>query len=525
MSKVTVIPATVNPATKMPTLTSKKRKVCGYARVSTDKDEQFSSYTAQVDYYTKYIANNPDWEFVKVYTDEGISGTNTKKRDGFNQMIKDALDGKIDLILTKSVSRFARNTVDSLVTIRQLKEKGIEVFFEKENIWTLDSKGELLLTIMSSLAQEESRSISENITWGKRKSAADGKISLGYSQFLGYDKGPNGTLTVNPEQALIVKRIYREFMQGKAAWAIADGLTADGIPTPSQKTKQWSLTTVRSILRNEKYKGAALLQKNFTVDFLTKKVKANEGELPQYYVENSHEAIIPPAEWERVQVEYARRHSLSTKYSGKSIFSTKIVCEQCDAFFGPKIWSSNTHLRRKVWQCNAKFDRKTYCNTPYLTEDAIKAAFVEVVTRLFCTRDEVITNCETELRALTDCTAIEREQSMLQEELEVVINLTQKYVDKNATSEEDQGTYLRQYNEYVERYQVIKERLLQLNTERSARIARSVAFEDFLHSLRSMENAPVEFDESMWRLLVEKVVVKKDGFLKFVFTNGMEVVI
>ena len=521
MSKVTVIPATVNPATKMPALTSKKRKVCGYARVSTDKDEQFSSYTAQVDYYTKYIANNPDWEFVKVYTDEGISGTNTKKRDGFNQMIKDALDGKIDLILTKSVSRFARNTVDSLVTIRQLKEKGIEVFFEKENIWTLDSKGELLLTIMSSLAQEESRSISENITWGKRKSAADGKISLGYSQFLGYDKGPNGTLTVNPEQALIVKRIYREFMQGKAAWAIADGLTADGIPTPSQKTKQWSLTTVRSILRNEKYKGAALLQKNFTVDFLTKKVKANEGELPQYYVENSHEAIIPPAEWERVQVEYARRHSLSTKYSGKSIFSTKIVCEQCDAFFGPKIWSSNTHLRRKVWQCNAKFDRKTYCNTPYLTEDAIKAAFVEVVARLFCTREEVITNCETELQALTDCTAIEREQSMLQEELEVVINLTQK----NATSEEDQNTYLRQYNEYVERYQTIKERLLQLNTERSARIARSVAFEDFLNSLRSMENAPVEFDESMWRLLVEKVVVKKDGFLKFVFTNGMEVVI
>ena len=192
---VTVIPATIHPLTKLPSLTMMQRRTCGYARVSTDKDEQFTSYAAQVDYYTNFIKSKPEWEFVKVYTDEGITGTNTKKRDGFNEMIQDALDGKIDLIVTKSVSRFARNTVDSLVTIRKLKEKGVEVYFEKENIWTLDSKGELLLTIMSSLAQEESRSISENVTWGKRKSASDGKISLGYKQFLGYDKGPNGTLS------------------------------------------------------------------------------------------------------------------------------------------------------------------------------------------------------------------------------------------------------------------------------------------------------------------------------------------
>ncbi len=205
---VTVIPATICQHTRKSTQSNTRRKVAGYARVSTDSEEQVTSYTAQVDYYTQYIKGNPEWDFVKVYTDEGISGTNTKKRDGFNEMIADALAGKISLILTKSVSRFARNTVDSLTTIRTLKSHGVEVFFEKENIWTFDSKGELLLTIMSSLAQEESRSISENITWGKRKQFADGKVSLPYKQFLGYRKGANGLPEIVPEEAEIVRIIY-----------------------------------------------------------------------------------------------------------------------------------------------------------------------------------------------------------------------------------------------------------------------------------------------------------------------------
>ena len=192
MPKVTMIPATINPLTHLPSMAAQKRRVAGYARASTDSNEQFTSYEAQVDYYTKFIQSKPEWEFVKVYTDEGVSGTNTKRREGFKEMITDALDGKIDLIVTKSVSRFARNTVDSLVTIRKLKENGVECYFEKENIWTFDSKGELLLTIMSSLAQEESRSISENVTWGHRKRFADGKVSFAYSRFLGYDKAPDG---------------------------------------------------------------------------------------------------------------------------------------------------------------------------------------------------------------------------------------------------------------------------------------------------------------------------------------------
>ena len=278
--RVTVIPPTLNLQTHQSKIQITKRRVAGYARVSTDSEEQQTSYAAQIDYYTNYIKSRDDWEFVNVYTDEGISATNTKHRDGFNQMISDALDGKIDLIVTKSVSRFARNTVDSLTTVRKLKEKGIEVYFQKENIYTLDSKGELLITIMSSLAQEESRSISENVTWGQRKRFADGKVSLPYKRFLGYKRGENGLPDVVPEEAEIVRLIYRSFMEGMTPCKIAKTLTDKKIPTPAGKEK-WQSSTIESILTNEKYKGAALLQKKFTVDFLTKKTKINEGEVPQ----------------------------------------------------------------------------------------------------------------------------------------------------------------------------------------------------------------------------------------------------
>ena len=231
--KVQTIPATLGRFTSAPITSTQKRKVAGYARVSTDHDDQFSSYTAQVDYYTNYIKSRNDWEFVDVYTDEGITGTSTKRREGFKRMIADALDGKIDLIVTKSVSRFARNTVDSLTTIRQLKENGTEVYFEKENIWTFDAKGEVLITIMSSLAQEESRSISENCTWGQRKRFADGKVTVPFKHFLGYDRGEDGNLVLNKAQAEVVKRIYAMFLRGMTPHTIARKLTEGKIKTPA----------------------------------------------------------------------------------------------------------------------------------------------------------------------------------------------------------------------------------------------------------------------------------------------------
>lgn len=248
-------------------------RVAAYARVSTDHEDQHLSLVAQTEYYMKLISERPGWQFVGIYADDGVSGLGTRSRDGFNRMIRDCLDGVVDLILTKSISRFARNTVDSVSTIRKLKEKGIGVYFEKENIWTLDSKGEFLLTLMSSLAQEESRSISENVRWGQRKRFSDGKSSVGYSRFLGYDKGKEKyEMVVNEEQAVTVRRIFFLFLQGYTAHSIAKILTEEGFSTPCGNSL-WYARTVDSILKNEKYKGDALLQKGFTVDFLTKKAK------------------------------------------------------------------------------------------------------------------------------------------------------------------------------------------------------------------------------------------------------------
>ena len=221
---VTTIPATISRFTDAPLVSTAKCKAAAYARVSTDHEEQQTSYEAQVDYYTNYIKNNPDWEFVSVYADAGITGCNTAKREAFKAMVADALAGKIDLIITKSVSRFARNTVDSLQTIRTLKEHGVEVFFEKENIWTFDSRGELLISLMSSIAQEEARSISENCTWGQRKRFQDGKVTVPFKRFLGYDRGEDGNLVINEEQAVTVRRIYALFLQGKTPYSIAKQL-------------------------------------------------------------------------------------------------------------------------------------------------------------------------------------------------------------------------------------------------------------------------------------------------------------
>ena len=517
---VTVIPPTINPLTKMPTATVSKQRVAGYARVSTDSDEQFTSYEAQIDYYTQFIMRHSDWEFVKVYTDEGISGTNTKRREGFNQMITDALDGKIDLIVTKSVSRFARNTVDSLVTVRKLKEKGVEVFFEKENIYTLDSKGELLITIMSSLAQEESRSISENVTWGQRKRFADGKVMLPYKRFLGYRKGADGFPEIVPEEAEIVKRIYRRYMSGQTTCAIAAELTADGIPTPGGKAT-WQASTVESILTNEKYKGDALLQKCFTTDFLTKKKKVNEGEVPQYYVEHSHEAIIPPNEWEDVQTEIQRRKRIGRKYSGNGIFASRIVCAECGSFFGAKVWHSNNEKYRKtIWRCNHKFDGEHRCQTPFVEETTLKDKFVTAFNTLWDTRAEIIENLRFAQMLLTDSTAIDTELEKLTAELEIIVELTRKCIEENSTFAQDQNEYTARYNGYVERYESTQARIQELQKQKAERKEKYDAFESFIFAFASQEKSLTEFDEGIWCLLMETVTVDISGELEFRFKDG-----
>ncbi len=522
--KVTVIPATINPITRKPDIIKAKRKVAGYARVSTDNDEQFTSYEAQIDYYTRYIKTHLDWEFIKVYTDEGISGTDTRHRDGFNAMINDALDGNIDLIVTKSVSRFARNTVDSLTTIRKLKEKGIEVYFEKENIWTFDGKGELLLTIMSSLAQEESRSISENVTWGKRKSAEDGKVSVAYSRFLGYDKGKHKCeMVINPEQAEIVKRIYRDFMSGKTACMIAKELTEEKIPTPGGKTN-WQTSTVNSILTNEKYKGCAILQKTYTVDFLSKTHKKNEGEVPQYMVTGSHEAIIPPDEWEMVQNEIIRRKNIGRRYSGGSIFSSRIVCGDCGGFFGPKVWMSNSKYRKTIWQCSDKFKKdKEKCCTPHFSEDEIKDRFVIAFNMLFNIKEEVIKNCEAIKKKLADTSLIDEEIEKVVSEIEVVTELTRRHIETNTQNVQNWEAFQKQYESFTERYDELNAKYKELNEKKNAILSRADTIRLFIKEMKRQESAIAEFDDRLWQTTVKQVTVFRDGTMKFEFNNGFEI--
>ena len=520
--KVTTIPATINKFTAKPVDSKKKRRVAGYARVSTDHEDQQTSYDAQVDYYTNYIHSREDWEFAGLYSDEGISATNTKKRDGFNRMIADALDGKIDLIITKSVSRFARNTVDSLSTIRKLKENNIECYFEKENIWTFDSKGELLLTIMSSLAQEESRSISENVTWGHRKRFADGKVSLAYSRFLGYDKGPDGTLVVNPEQAKTVKLIYKLFLDGLTMHTIADELTKRGIKTPGGKDK-WSQSTVKSILTNEKYKGDALLQKSYTVDFLTKKHKTNEGEVPQYYVEDNHEAIIEPQIFELVQAEISRRSKGKERYSGISIFSTKVQCAECGGWYGSKVWHSNDKYRRIIYQCNNKFRKKTGCQTPHLTEYEIKEYFIKAMNRLITDKEEVIANVELIRQMLTDNGELIAKRDALQSEIEVTVEMTQSIVAENARVAQNQEDYNKRYNALVERYDKLKAEYDETCTLIFDNDARNEQMGRFITVLKEQDGVLTEFDEGLWSSLVENLVVKSKTDVMVVFKDGTEI--
>ena len=521
MANVTVIPATRNFHTGIRKDAVVQKKTAGYARVSTDSEEQQTSYEAQVDYYTNYIKNNPEWEFVGVYTDEGISATGTKHRDGFNQMIQDALDGKIDLIVTKSVSRFARNTVDSLTTVRLLKANGIGVYFEKENIYTFDGKGELLLTIMSSLAQEESRSISENVTWGQRKRFADGKVSIAYSSFLGYQKGEDGQMEIVPEEAEIVRLIYRMFMQGKTPYAIAKYLMEKKIPTPTGK-QRWQHRTIENILTNEKYKGDARLQKCYTVDFLSKKRKVNEGEVPQYYVEGSHDAIIAPAEWQMVQLEMERRRNMGRSHNCCGPFSAKLKCGDCGEFFGSKVWHSNSKYKRTIWQCNAKFKGESKCTTPHLYEQRIQELFLEALGRLLENRETVIDDCRAVMDVLGDCSSIEKELETVSGEMEVVTGLIQKLVVENATRKLDQNDYRRKYEGYVNKYAALESRMDSLKKDRESREIKFDIFSGFLFELSELEELPLEFDVKLFHSLVDYATVYHDGRIVFQFRNGMD---
>ncbi len=523
MAKVTVIPSTINPLTQMPLDQISVKKVAAYARVSTNSDEQYTSYEAQVNYYRKFIQNRPDWEYTNVYADEGISGTNTKRRAGFNKMINDALNGKINLIITKSISRFARNTLDTISYVRKLKDNGIEVFFEKENLWTLDPKSELILTIMASIAQEESRSISQNVTWGKRVGFQQGKVSFAYKTFLGYKK-EDDKIVIDEDQAVIVRMIYKMFLvEGKTATGIANYLKSKHIKTPTGKAANWTKNTVNSILTNEKYKGDALLQKTYTENYLDHKIVKNNGQIPQYYVENNHPAIIDRDMWEQVQIELERRERIGAQYSSSDVFASKLICEDCGGFYGKKKWHSNSKYSRFVYQCNNKFHKhKEKCLTPNLKEDDIKIKFLKAYNLVMEDKRRIIQDSEEIIELLTDTTKIDDEIRDLDDELFITSELVSKMVNENSKTSDSIENYNKKYEELSSRYEKLQAKREELLKQRNDKQGQALRMKAFIASISESEDELSDWNERIWMLLVDRATVHRDSSITFMFHNGVE---
>ena len=537
---VTVIPPRARALPGMPTLSARPKRVAAYARVSTNSEEQLTSYEAQVKHYTEYIksrALSDHWQFVDVYTDKGITGTSTAKREGFNRMMQDALAGKIDLIITKSVSRFARNTVDMLTAIRRLKEHGVEVYFEEQNIYTLDGKGELLLTIMSSIAQEESRNISENVTWGIRKRFADGKVSMPYKRFMGYRRGEDGGPEIVEAEAQIVRGIFRRFLEGATSTMIAKELNGAGVPCPACKSRlgedeieaekderkvaRWSASTVESILINEKYKGDAILQKTYCTDYIQKTFVENDGsEIPKYYAQNSHPAIISSEVFDLAQMELEWRKSLNGSYSGKSCFASRVVCGDCGAFYGSKVWHSTDAYRRVIWRCNGKYTGEKKCTTPYVTQEELEKAFVSVMQRVLREKDAITAACQKKLVEL-DTAELDADIIRLQEKATFVAERLRKLIEENARVRIEQTEYQREYCALANEYDRVNSQIQAIEDRNRDKGKRRRKLEIFLGFLKKVEVCEAS-EPYTFVTLVENVVVERDGRLQFCFRNGMQ---
>ena len=360
-------------------------RVAAYCRVSTDEEKQLGSFENQIEYFDKLIRENKRYKLVKIYSDEGISGTNIKRRIGFKEMISDCESGKIDLIITKSISRFARNTQDSLNYTRKLKDMDIGIYFEKEGINTLESSGELLLTLFSCFAQEESRSISENTAWGIRSKFRQGIPHLNAKNLYAYDKDENGKLIINEKEAEVVKRIYAMFLEGYSLNRIAKVLNDEGIKGVRNETK-WCAVTLDRRLKNEKYNGSILMQKTFTSNYLTKQHTVNKGQLNQYYIENDHEAIIPKEIWKAVQEETERRkqfiinHNLrGLSRNSNSAFYAKVFCNKCNYPF-QRIYKYG--VKKPYWEC-PKCKKK-------IDEEKLRSSFCDCYNKIVTDRSDYL---------------------------------------------------------------------------------------------------------------------------------------
>ena len=528
--RVRVIPATKTQGAIHSTYDGKKR-VAAYCRVSTDSEEQLNSYEAQKSYYTQKIEDSPDWEMAGIYADEGISGTSMKKRTEFKKMITACKRGHIDLIITKSLSRFARNTVDCLETVRLLKANGIGVYFEKENINTLTESSEFLITLFSGFAQAESESLSKNVTWGKQKSAEAGKVDFQYKKMLGYRKGTDGQPEIVPEEAEIIRRIYRRYLAGRSLGQIKLELEQDNIPT-AQKVERWSSAVIHNILTNEKYMGDALLQKTYITDCITKKVKKNMGERPMYYVENNHPAIISRETFDQVQKEMTRRSSKRKvlqksgktelgKYSGKYALTELLVCGECGSPYKRVTWARNGK-KRIVWRCVSRLEFGTkYChNSPTLDESRLHNAILAAMNEYAAVRQEVcpdvLAMVEEAKRAVSQAGAMllelkKRMDEVSQEQSDVLDRLLANMADAELNA---------RMKALTDEKEALKAQILKVQQREVSMAEQAAKRQQMWDSLMECSAGYTEFDDEFVRQIIQKITVEDADTIRIHFRDS-----
>ena len=524
--KVTVIP----PIAEMQgesRIDMRPKRVAAYCRVSTDREEQEHSFETQKAMYTEMIMMKPTWQMAGIYADEGITGTVAKKRPRFMKMIEDCRKGKIDMIVTKSVSRFSRNNLDCLMYVRELKQLGIPIIFEKEGINTIQVSSELLLTLFGALSQAESESISMNVKLGIRQSLKNGNVRFSYKTFLGYRKGVDGQPEIVPEQADIVRRIYNDFLAGATYLEIAKRLTEENVPTMGGGNR-WFSERIKSILKNEKYKGDALLQKTYITDPISKRVKKNNGELPMYYVENSHPAIIERRIFDRVQEEIARRvgkkkvKQTGTKtelgrYSGKYALTELLYCGECGTPYRRCTWSRDGK-KKIVWRCVSRLDYgKKYCkNSPSVEESRLHNAITAAITKKANSEEINIGGIMDHIESFgsqRDTDGIIQRQRRISEIEKVIDDLARLNSDEAQSGELDY-----KFSElYAELYSV-KDELEEMQNGASALDG------DMLNEMREvvtgLKNHPVEYDDKVVRQLIDCIKVMSADTIKICFKDG-----
>ncbi len=526
--KIVVIPAKSQEEIKK---AAKCLKVAAYCRVSTDDKEQKTSYEAQIQYYTDKINKNPEWQMAGIFADEGITGTQAKKRPEFLKMIRLCRQGKIDVILTKSLSRFARNTVDSLNYIRELRLLGIAVISEKENINTLTAESEMLITIMSCFAQAESESISKNVSWGVRQSFKNGNVPIQYKKLLGYKKGENDLPEIIPEEAEIVKEIFRSYLDGMSLRQIADSLNDRAVKTKHKQTI-WQPEIVKSILVNEKYTGDALLQKTYITDCITKKTRKNNGELPMYLVKNHHEPIISRADFNRVQEEMARRSAKRViadkltkgeqgKYSAKYALSELLICGECGTHYRRVTWTVKGFKEIK-WRCISRIQygkKKCHCS-PTIDEQALHKAIVSAINEFCEVKDDVAKVLRESITEVLDPNLNGSVQAAQQRIDELARNIDE--LIKLATVPETAATAMADIEKFSGEMKTLREFIETEKAKQMAAQSGSAELDAVLERLENEDFAMTEYDDVAVRQLIEKVTVESKNTITVTFKGGFE---